>query len=185
MLESPRSRGGALVLLGVALFALMVWYGSLGPGAYASQEYFGPDPDAYLGERVVVGGGVVDTDPVRIRVTWGTDGSAEYLVTGLDVPVERGELLRVAGRLTGPRTIHAESAFTVTDVGSRYAFGISFLAGLWVLARIIRHWRFDPETAALIPRTRSRTSATTDASDPSVATPDSDDPAPEGGDRDA
>jgi len=143
-----------LVVLGVVLFVLLVGYGSLGPGDYPSEEFHGPDPESYVGERVSVAGTVQATDPLRIEVTYGTDGRAEYVVTGLEVGAERGELLRVAGRLTGPRTVEAENGFTVPRSGLWYTWGISFLAGLWVIARILRHWGFDREAIALVPRTR-------------------------------
>lgn len=156
MLESPRGRFGALAVLLVVLSVLLVWHGSVGPepalGDYPDKEDFGPDPDPYVGQLVVVDGEVVSVDPLRIEVEYDADERAVYRVTGYDDPVKRGELLRAFGRLTGARTVDARRGFTVPDRGLFYAWGISFLAGLWTLARIVRHWRLDRGTLALVPR---------------------------------
>lgn len=158
MLDSPRGRFGALVVLLAVLAAMLVWYGTLGPapaqGDYPTQEDYAPDPTPYLGDRVVATGIVVSTDPVRIEVTYGVDGRTEYAVTGLDGTVAEGRGISVFGRLTDPGTIAADRAFTVPQSGLWYAWTISFLAGLWVLARIVRDWRLDRSSPGLVPRER-------------------------------
>lgn len=188
MLASPRERLGALAVLALVLVGLLVWYGSLGPGGYPSQQYHGPEPGEYVGQQVTVAGTVLETDPVRIEVEYDADGRAEYVVTGLGFPVEPGDRLRASGRLTDPRTVDAERGYTVRDAGLWYAWVISFLAGLWVLARIARHWRFDADVVALVPRLR-RTDPDGAGSPDDVGRTDgpgrTDDPTTGGGDGDA
>lgn len=169
MLRSPRARSGALVGLFLVLFVLLVWYGTVDPnpalGNYPNQEDFAPDPGPYVDETVVVAGEVVSTDPLVIEVEYGAGERAEYRVTGYEGSVQRGQLLRAVGRLADARTIEARNGFTVPDRGLFYAWGISFLAGLWTLARILRHWRIDPESVALVPRERPLVPSSVGAAD--------------------
>lgn len=156
MFESPRSRAGALVVLLVVLGGLLVWYGTLGPaptqGAYPDVEHYANAPAAYLGDLVETTGRVVDSDPVRIAVDRPPKPPVTLTVTGVSHPVREGGNLWVFGRLTGPREIAATNTFFVPQSGIAYTYGVSFLAGLWVLARIVRTWRFDPEGVGLAPR---------------------------------
>lgn len=156
MFASPRSRVAALVVLLAGLFGLVVWYGTLAPapdqGAYPSHDEFLDAPHRYLGDRVVTAGRVTGTDPVLIAVERGLGPPVELAVTGVDHPVEEGNGLRVFGRLVGPREIAADESFAVPEARLAYTYVVSFLAGLWVLARVVRTWRFDRETAGLVPR---------------------------------
>jgi hypothetical protein len=60
----------------------------------------------------------------------------------------------VFGVVSPDRTIGAENAFVVPAVGPLYARGISFLAGLWVLFRVVRRFRFDRTELGLVRRER-------------------------------
>jgi hypothetical protein len=62
-----------------------------------------------------------------------------------------GDTLQVFGVLTDPRAVRATNVVVVPQTGLWDAWVSSFLAGLWVLARLLRHWRLDPETGALHP----------------------------------
>jgi hypothetical protein len=55
------------------------------------------------------------------------------------------------GKLTAPTAVRAINAFVVPLRGRLYAWAISFLAGLWVLSRLIRHWTMDRLTLAFRP----------------------------------
>ncbi|MUV88820.1 hypothetical protein GJ629_02045 [Halapricum sp. CBA1109] len=139
------------VLLG-ALFGLVVWYGTLQPapglGAYPDNSEFVADTEPYVGEQVTLTGTVVATDPLTVAVSDGQH-TRELVVTGVSVTVESGETLRAFGTLTDRSTLRAESGFGVPPSGHYYAWTISFLAGLWVLARLVRHSRIDRGTLAL------------------------------------
>jgi len=151
-------RGRAITILGLlaVLFGLAVWYGSLGPapelGAYPNHEHLGQDYGQYLGAEVTVTGRVIATDPVTISADDGDGDTFQLTVTELALTPAEGEKLRVYGVAEPDHTIRAKNAFTVPQSGSWYAWSVSFLAGLWVLARIGRHWRLDLATGTLEPR---------------------------------
>lgn len=156
MLTTVRGRLGLLLTLVALLFGLAVWYGSLAPapalGAYPSQEHLATDYDRYLGERVTVDGSVQTTDPVTITAEYGAGQTIRLTVTGLSTSVSEGETLRVYGVVEPDSTIRAINAFTVPRRGLWYTWTVSFVAGLWVLGRIIRYWKLDTGDWTLEPR---------------------------------
>jgi hypothetical protein len=146
----------ALLLAG--LVGLGVWYGSLAPAPSAG-DYPGPrslaaDYDGHVGERVEVPGRAVETDPLVVE-----SGGLRLAVTGLDRSVETGDVVWVYGVLE-PRgqppagtdgRVEAVDAVVISPGEFRYGRGISVLAGLWVLGRILQDWRIDRETLGLAP----------------------------------
>ena len=142
MLQSPRARLLAVVVLLAALFGLVVWHGTLDPapdaGAYPGSAELAADYDERLGDSVALEGEIVGIDPVVIESEYGVGESIRLTVVGLDPG----------------RTIRAENAFVVPATGPLYARGISFLAGLWVLGRIVRRFRFDRTEPGLVRRDR-------------------------------
>jgi hypothetical protein len=139
----------ALVVLLAALGGLLVWHGSLNPapeaGAFPGTDEIAADADEYVGERVTVGGRIVETDPVVIAAEYGVGEELRIGITDPppSVTVRKGATLRVHGDLVDARTVRARNAFVVPNWGAWYGWTISFLAGLWVLGRIVRYWRFD------------------------------------------
>lgn len=161
MLTSPRARAAAIIVLLAGLFGLAVWYGSLAPapslGAYPTTSDVGPNPDRYAGERVVLAGTAVGKSPPVVEVSWyDRDGRtvrrARYAVTGLDRPVEPGDGVWVYGVAGEDRSVRAIDAAVTPPEQVAYAYGVSLLAGVWVLARIVRDWRLDPGAPGLVPR---------------------------------
>ncbi|WP_318568753.1 hypothetical protein [Salinigranum marinum] len=146
-----------VVLLGV-LFGLCVWFGSLAPdptvGAYPDASDIGPSPAEYVGTDVEIGGRVVATDPVVIELSYGT-ASRRVTVTDVSHPVAEGDTLRVFGTVRESGAVRATNSFAVSPAGALYTYSISFLAGLWVLARLATQWRFDP-ARGLVRRTTPR-----------------------------
>jgi len=128
-------------------------------GVLPDENEFLVSPDEYLGERVVTGGIVQQTDPIVIQVQ-GRSGTQEITIHEADISPTVGDKVRVAGTLSDVRTIRAQTAFVVPPSGRWYAWGISFVAGLWVLGRLIRHWRVDRTTLAFEPRTATLSSRT-------------------------
>lgn len=143
------------------LFGLGVWYGSLAPapdlGAYPEQEDLAADYPRYVGEYATVDGRVIATEPVTIAAEYGGGEPLELRIVGLSTSVEAGDHLRVYGLVEPDRTIRAANAFTVPRTGRLYMVAVSFLAGLWVLGRILRQWRLDRATWALVPDDRHTT----------------------------
>ncbi len=133
-----------LVLLGT-LFGLCVWFGTVGPapalGAYPHEGDVGPNPAPYVGGPVELSGQVVDTNPVRMRIEYGLQQSRTLTVTNVEISTEPGDTFRVYGTLTDPDTVRATNAFAVPPGGLRYTYVVSFVAGLWVFARIVSQWR--------------------------------------------
>lgn len=108
-------------------------------------------PDRHLGQRVTTGGIVVDPSPLVIRVETDT-GTHRISITDSGLDPERGDKVRVYGVVTGDRTIRAIHAFVVPRRGLWYTWTVSFIAGLWVLTRLIRHWTIDLATLSFRPR---------------------------------
>ena len=151
-------RGRAVAVLGLLtlLVVLAVWYGSLGPspafGAYPGQDELANNYQNYLGAQVTLGGRVVATNPVVILANTGPGTAIRLTVTDLSTPVTTGTKLRVYGVAEADHTIRAINAFSVPRSGHWYAWTISFVAGLWVLTRLIRYWRFNPTDYTLVRR---------------------------------
>lgn len=153
---SVRRRALAIAGLLAVLFALIVWYGTLGPatalGAYPDEDNLATDYDQYQGEPVSVSGRIVATDPVVIVADTATGTPLRLTITDLSIAVTEGEELRVYGVVEPDHTVHAHNAVAVPASGQWYAYTVSFLAGLWVLARLFRYWRLDGRTWTLTPR---------------------------------
>lgn len=149
MRQSVWLRGVLLVGLLGALLGLAVWHGSLAPdpalGAYPGAEQVGTDYDRYVGEQVSVWGLVVDTNPVVIEMGYGVKQAMRLRLIGLDpsVAVTEGDRLVVFGLLQPDRTVRVLNAVPVAGWGVPYTYTVSFLAGLWVLGRIVQYWRVD------------------------------------------
>lgn len=108
-------------------------------------------PDKYVGHRIETGGITRQTDPLVIEVVT-TRGDYPITVTDTELTPKTGDKVRVFGILTDPHTIRSIDAFVQPRTGRWYAWGISFLAGLWVLSRMIRYWTVDPTTMGFYPR---------------------------------
>lgn len=156
MLESVAGRLAVAAVLGVVLLALASGYGTLSPdpdvGAYPSGTQLLASYESHLGEHVQVTGRVVDTDPLVIAPVEEYAGSdtepPEFTVTGVSTVVTVGARLQVYGVARPDRTIAAENVLVVPLRNLRYMYLVSMLSGLWVLARVIRGWRFDRRTAS-------------------------------------
>ncbi|WP_137284583.1 hypothetical protein [Halorussus salinisoli] len=156
MFRTLHSRTLAIFGLLALLFGLAVWYGSLGPapalGDYPDQEHLATDYNYYLDSQVTVSGRIVTTDPVTIVAEYGADDTIQLTIVDLAVSPSVGDKLRVYGIVKPDQSIRAINAFTVPQRGLGYTWTVSFLAGLWVLARLIRYWQFDPTDWTLTTR---------------------------------
>lgn len=156
MIDRPPSRLLGLAALLCVLFGLLVGAGTLTPDPtmnhYPDRHDLGGNYDAYLGERVEVSGTVVAIDPVVIERRYDVDGVLTLTVENVDEPVEPGQELRVFGTAQAGRTVDAHETVVVSRWETYYAWAISFIAGVWVLGRFLRGWRFDRSTLGFEPR---------------------------------
>ena len=150
MLESPAIRLLTIALLVGGLFGLFVAHGTLEPAPdqhdYPGNAEVVADPDAYVGEQVLVSGPVVGTEPTVVAL----EGS-EYVVADAP-PAEAGQELWVFATVEADGTLTAHDGLARDQWESTYMYAISIVAVLWVLARGLRHWRIDLRRLTIEPR---------------------------------
>lgn len=152
-----------LVLL-IGLSSLLVWGGidrTPAPelGEYPDGEEIAQQPDEYLNEQVSLWARVVSTDPLVVRTEYGTETGVKSIrleIVDLETTVTKGNIVQVFGDLIGPKTVQATNIVVVPQSGRWYAWVTSFIAGLWVLIRIIRHWKIDIKTGAFLPQSETQ-----------------------------
>lgn len=157
------------ILAGVVLVGLLlgcsVWAGAttgdLTDSAYPDETDVEPNPAAYVGDQVVLGGYVVDTNPVVIATRASGYGrftlvDADARLRTGDAPLERGDRVTAFGTLADDSTLAVERTVTRDSAETRYMVVASALGGLWVVGRFVRHWRVDRTALAVAPRERSR-----------------------------
>jgi hypothetical protein len=155
MLDTRVSRVLAVVVLLTVLAVSFPLYAQqpFNPEAhvYPSEADFTDDPTRYVGDRVEVTGQVRQTEPLVVQFGGSTD---PYTVTVVDhaLSPEPGDKLRLVGVLTSPDEIRVIDGFVVPQRGRWYAWGVSFVAGLWVLWRLVKHWQVDRSTLGFAPR---------------------------------
>lgn len=167
MLHSWVGRLAAVGVLLAALFVLMVAFGGVGPapslGAYPDGDALAQDYDKHVGDDVQVTGTVVGTDPVEIAIEYdyAADGERHsgiitVTVRNVETAVTDGGSLQVYGTLGPDGTITAENSVSVPATNYTAMYLVSALAGLWTLWRLVRGWRLDWGTGALVRREEPR-----------------------------
>ncbi|ELY67440.1 hypothetical protein [Natrinema versiforme] len=163
-MQEPFGRRGRLVA-GVALLAvlagLVCWAGTI-PGDLTDSDHptevdVTQNREAYVGERVALGGRVVETDPVVIATR--ASGSGRFTLVNEndtlqngDELLERGDSVTAFGTLEDESTLAVERTTVGDTAGTAYMLLISFVAGLWVAGRFARDWRFDRDRLAFVRR---------------------------------
>lgn len=149
----------AILVLLIVLLVSLVGAGTMTPsptlGDYPGNEELGSDYVDNVGGKVAVAGVVVDTEPTVISLSYADRDGLELTVTNLDFRPDEGDRLRVFGTVRADNTIEAINAFYVPRSGLWYTWAVSFVAGLWVLGRILNHWKIDREQWSLRPRATS------------------------------
>lgn len=163
MLESRWSRLTGVFLLMVVLGGLCVGFGSQ-TGVQTrtplpDTDHLGYDAGRYVGERVEVSGVVINTDPVVIGAEYNYYDAGErhgdfltFTIRGVDQPLEERAVVQVYGVLESEHAIAAQNIVVVPARNYLYMYSVSFLAGLWVLGRLLAHWRLDATRLAISKR---------------------------------
>ncbi|WP_396611629.1 hypothetical protein ACH9L7_15745 [Haloferax sp. S1W] len=160
MKDTPMRRLAGILLLMGFLVALMVAFGALSPnpavGAYPEGEHLDANYNAWVGEKAALWGTVVETDPLVIEDEYGAGKSVHVELTDTSIDVPLGDRIAVYGVVEPDHTIRVLNAYPIPATNYLYMYAVSFLAGLWVLTRLVRTWRLDTQTWALEPRPNPR-----------------------------
>lgn len=149
-------RSGLLVTLVVVLAWSLVAFGPVNhtPGNSIRERDTTAaitDPGAHIGEKVVVSGRVVGTNPVRVRAS--ASGVEELTLTGVDgTRLSTGDQLYSFGTLTGAETVEVERVNVVKPWETRYVYVASSFGVLIVCVRLVRDWRLELSELAFIPK---------------------------------
>lgn len=151
--------GVVVVFLGI-LGGLFVLAGTVEPdpanNSYPGTSEIRESPDQYVGDRVTVGGKVIETEPLTIEKGTTSAESLTFVVENSETTVAVGDKIAVYGTLTETDRITAINTVRHERSNRIYMYLVSFLAGLWVLGRICNHWTLDTTEWALVSRSEPR-----------------------------
>jgi hypothetical protein len=144
------------ILLGV-FAVLLVWAGTVQPDP-DKHNYPGPTnihdtPEQYVGERVLVGGVVVETEPLTIESTVGAGEKITFIITDSDLETSRGNDVQVYGALQPDNRVVTIDTVHREPWERQYMYVVSFLAGLLVLGRLLNDWTIETADWTVVPRT--------------------------------
>ncbi|TKR25450.1 hypothetical protein [Natronomonas salsuginis] len=147
----------AIATLVAVLFGCFVLAGTVQPSPddrnYPNEADIAADGERYVGDRVVVGGTVIETDPLTIEAEPIPGEPIAFVVEDTARTPEVGDTLTVYGTLRSENRIRAIEPIHREPWEMQYMYLVSFLGGLWVLGRLCNGWRFDRESMSLVPRT--------------------------------
>lgn len=149
-------RFALIAVLLVVLAGLFVWAGTIEPDPadnnFPGNDEVFADPDEYVGQQVSVGGTVVNTNPLTVETT--VEGErVTFIVENANLDVSTGDQLSAFGTLQSDHTVTATNVVHREPWEAHYMYAVSFLAGLWVLARLLNRWTVDTDHWTVIPRT--------------------------------
>ena len=156
MFSSPKTRFLFIAVLLVVLAGMFVYAGTMEPDPgdnnYPSTSDVHENPDKYLNEKVSISGTVVDTDPLTIETTH-KDETKTFVIQNANSDVSTGDQLTAFGTLQETDHIHATNVVHRGPWEAYYMYVVSFLAGLWVLGRLVNGWTIDTTKMTVVPRT--------------------------------
>ncbi|TMT81680.1 hypothetical protein E2L06_17280 [Haloterrigena sp. H1] len=174
--QSGRLLAGVLLL--IALVGLLSWAGTAAvdplESTYPDEADVTTARDSYIGECVVLGGSVVETDPLVIATQPNGNGRFTVVQTADSFerstgPLETGDRVTVFGTLEDTSTLGAERTISTDLWETFYMVVVSFIGGCWVLVRLVRGWRIDWDRGVLVPRLTTPTSGGKPGVDPSLS----------------
>ncbi|XVH32014.1 hypothetical protein ACNS7O_02195 [Haloferacaceae archaeon DSL9] len=162
MVTAPAPRLAVVCVLLALLGGTTVWHGAIPPDPeqnnYPGADDVVTDREAFVDQRVSLGGEIVSTDPIVIEIDAEPHGTFEVTLEGTGaIDTARGDLVvgnevRAHGTLTDADTLAVESGFVRQPWETLYMYAVSFVAGLWVLGRFLHGWRLDRATLSFSPR---------------------------------
>lgn len=164
MLTSRRARTVGVLCLVLVLGGLCLVYGGQttvqAEATLPQADDLGYDAERYVGTAVEVSGIVIDTDPVVIGAEYNYYAAGErhggfftLTLRGLSVDLAERQIVEVYGVLESPEALTVQTLVVIPAGHSLYMYLVSFLAGLWVLGRLLAHWRLDSTRFAITKRT--------------------------------
>lgn len=148
-------RALGIVALLCLLGTLLVWAGTVPPDIdqhrYPGNEQIVENYDAYVGSPAQVGGTVVQTDPVVLELTHHRS-MREVTVRDVSRPIQAGDRIVVFGEIQPNDVIDSQGSTVRKPWEAIYMYLISFLGGLWVVARLLNGWRLDRDRWTIVPR---------------------------------
>jgi len=158
-MDSRRARALGILVLVCLLAGMFVWAGSITPNP-AENRYPGntellEDYEAHIGDPVQISGPVVHTEPVIIRIS-NSHESREINVQNFHPSVSVGERIVVFGTVGDDNTLDSDDAVVREPWEAKYMYLVSFVGGLWVLARLVNGWKINTDRWSVKPRDTPR-----------------------------
>ncbi|MDX1744830.1 MAG: hypothetical protein R3324_02735 [Halobacteriales archaeon] len=139
-----------ILVLGGLLGGQMVHYAtSDNASPYPEAEALDRDYDRYVGQLFYGWTDVVASTADGLVVE---TGDVRLTVRDTTVAARPGDVLQVYGTLAPDRSVVPHRLVVSTQSHLRYLYGISLVAALLTAGLGLRHWRFDRETLAFVPR---------------------------------
>jgi hypothetical protein len=139
----------------VVLVGLLIWAGTISPDPtmnnYPDNDDLGGEYNAYYGSQVILGGTVVETEPVIVKVVPDTAPPSRVTFENVDNSVYRGDEISAFGTLHDGPTLDVERSITRKTWERYYMYLISFIGGIWVFIRLLQYWRIEADGFAFIP----------------------------------
>jgi len=127
MIETRSTRLLALLVLAGILCGLLLWAGTLGPNpdrnAFADEDAFAVDYDAYVGERIEFGGTVLATDPVVVEATADSGRSLELTLRSL----KETDSISPGDEITFYGVLEIDNTVTVIDTTVRQPWESAYI----------------------------------------------------------
>ncbi len=174
-MRAPFGSGRRLagVVLLAALIGLTLLAGATADpleSRYPTTDEVTQNREAFVGDRVVLDGRVVDADPIVVA-TRADDDERFTLVDASDRrrsgdgPLERGDRVTAFGRLVDESALAVERTTVGDPIGTASMLVVSLLGGLWTVGRFATDWRFDRGRVAFVRRTAPRSLEDADRGD--------------------
>ncbi len=148
MFSSKLHRKLAIVSLLVILTVFFIWYGSLEPepdrGDHPGGEHIIGDYEMHIGEKVEVGGEVIEEEPLRIEVEHG-DQKIVLTIIDSEETVGRKDRVTVYGTLREGNVIECKNLVVRPYWNWIYMYAVSGVAAVWVGIRLLKQWKWDRE----------------------------------------
>jgi hypothetical protein len=154
------NRIGLVVFLLGVLVGLFIWVGTLEPDPtdnnYPDESDIHNNPELYLGEQVSVSGTIVNTEPLTTSHQIYPNNTITFTIENADIDADIGDRLSVYGTLHERNKIQATGTVHAEQGKMQDMYIVSFLAGLWVLGRLLNWWTVDTQACEVAPLNQPR-----------------------------